>query len=222
MYFIVYICQTSRYVVVPYTWIQLNNFMEWMVNNGINSNITFEVFYTENPDAFENEVPRINFAPNVHASSESQFPNEGWYTCFIRRFHSMYYFKYTLRKNTSQSHTACGLKTGKMKFWIVIHSVCFWAKFDLRFEQTQLVLLIFRFVCTLVNIEEAFAYKIRRRNYPPGLYNARRLHAKKVKPRAGQNVSDFFQLQLASGKLNENICILLVFDHHPCTIQLVI
>lgn len=55
-----------------------------------------------------------------------------------------------------------------------------------------------------MNIEEALAYKLRRRNFPPGIYNPRRLLEKAVKPRSGQNVPKFFQPSSSSGNLNEN------------------
>lgn len=89
MYFIVYILQISQYVVVPFSWLKLDGFMEMIVNNGINSNITFDVFYTQNPDAFVNGVPRADFAPNMLAGSNSRYPRESWYKCFIRRFKCM-------------------------------------------------------------------------------------------------------------------------------------
>lgn len=130
MYFIVYIRQTSQYVVVPYSWIKLNDFMEWIVNNGINSNVPFEVFYTQNDDAYENGVPRIDFAPNVHASCESQFPNEGWYSCFIRRFKCMFFLKsglkYTLRNMEAKTITG---KQETILFCFVLFFVCILAKF---------------------------------------------------------------------------------------------
>lgn len=61
MYFIVYILQANQNVVVPYQWLELNRFLDWTINNGINSNITFDVFYTQNPDAFLDGIPRLDF-----------------------------------------------------------------------------------------------------------------------------------------------------------------
>lgn len=56
------------------------------------------------------------------------------------------------------------------------------------------------FVLLTVNIEDAVAYQKRRRNIAPALYNhsPRWLRAKRVEPRAGQNVSVLFQFH--SGK----------------------
>lgn len=90
MYFIVYIIQSRQHVVVPYSWIRLNSHMENLINNGINSGLAFTVFYTNNPDAYHNGVPRADYEPNVLATSVSQFPNEGWYTCYIRKFKCKY------------------------------------------------------------------------------------------------------------------------------------
>lgn len=64
-----------------------------MLNFGVNSSVLFSVFYTNNADAFENEHPRMDFAPNVHASLTSKFPNEGWYQCKMRTFKCNYSFK---------------------------------------------------------------------------------------------------------------------------------
>lgn len=91
MYFIVYIPEANQNVVVPYQWLKINRFLEWTINNGINSNITFDVFYTQNPDAFHDGVPRLDFAPIMQASSTSIFPNEGFYKCYIRRFRRKFY-----------------------------------------------------------------------------------------------------------------------------------
>lgn len=90
MYFIVYILQAAQYVVVPYSWIKLNPYLERIVNHGINSNIIFEIFYTHDPDAFENDVPRMDYAPNMEATLANRFPNEGWYRGYIRRFKCTY------------------------------------------------------------------------------------------------------------------------------------
>lgn len=86
MYFIVYILQTRRYVIVPYTWTRISSRFENLINNGINSGIAFTVFYTNNTGAFDNGIPRASYEPNPHASLFSQFPQEGWYDCRIQRF----------------------------------------------------------------------------------------------------------------------------------------
>lgn len=60
--------------------------MEGMINNGVNASIVFVVYYTQNRDAFQNEIPRWDFKPNVHARFDCEFPNEGWYHCCIKKF----------------------------------------------------------------------------------------------------------------------------------------
>lgn len=96
MYFIVYILQTSQHIVVPHSWLNLTQFLEAIVNNGINTNVISEVFYTRNANAFRNGVPRLDFAPDWpeyrYFGPENQIPNEGWYKCYIRRFKRMCYF----------------------------------------------------------------------------------------------------------------------------------
>lgn len=50
MYFIVYILQTSQHIVVPHSWLNLTQFLEAIVNNGINTNVISEVFHTRNAE----------------------------------------------------------------------------------------------------------------------------------------------------------------------------
>lgn len=87
MYFVVFIIQTRRHVIVPHSWIKEINFhAENIINNGINHNRKFMVFWTDNPEAFIGQRPLRNYAPNVFASTTSIFPDEGWYSCYIKRF----------------------------------------------------------------------------------------------------------------------------------------
>lgn len=86
MCFIVYILETEQHVAVPYSWIELNCHMEGMINNGVNANIIFVVYYTLNQAAFRNGIPRWDFQPNIHAHFNRQFPNEGWYHCRVKKF----------------------------------------------------------------------------------------------------------------------------------------
>lgn len=98
MYFVVFIVEISRNVIVPYSWVKVNTMMQWIVNNGINRNILLDVFYTQNVVAFANGVPRIDYAPNEHAGWNNQFPNEGWYHCFLVHFYGMYSLNFEIHK----------------------------------------------------------------------------------------------------------------------------
>lgn len=86
MYFIVFILDTEEHVVVPYSWLQLNDYMEAMVNNGVNASITFVTYYTANEGAFNNGIPRWNYPPNKNARFGCTFPNEGLYHCHIAKY----------------------------------------------------------------------------------------------------------------------------------------
>lgn len=90
MYFIVYFLQTHNlahnHVVVPFTWLRLNQHIENIVNNGVNRGLTFTVFYTNHDDAFNNGMPLIDYHPNANASFGNAFPNEGLYHCRIQKF----------------------------------------------------------------------------------------------------------------------------------------
>lgn len=88
MYFIVYVIQSNRYLVVPISWISsVDTLIEYFINYSVNSNKQFSFFWTDNPLAFNNDgLPRTDYLPNVHAGSNSVFPSEGWYRCQIKRF----------------------------------------------------------------------------------------------------------------------------------------
>lgn len=176
MFFVVYILQNSRYVVVPHTWIKLNTFMERIVNNGIHSNVIFQVFYTQNPDAFENSVPlgipRVDFAPNMHASSDSRFPNEGWFRCYIRRFKCMYLIT-------------------RLNVWNKTNFV--------------LIIIIFMCSLVNFEAASAYQERRRNFPPALYNYSPRWLRIKETQPNAGQNVSTFFHLHSPSGNLNAHL-----------------
>lgn len=96
MFFVVYVIQTNRYLVVPISWISsIDTMIEYFINHSVNSNHEFSFFWTDNPLAFcNNEIsprlpptlPRPDYLPNIHAGSTSVFPAEGWYRCKIKRF----------------------------------------------------------------------------------------------------------------------------------------
>lgn len=94
MFFIVFIKQVEVYKVVPYSWIRgINVSVETFINYGVNSNVDFFTFWTENLNAFDqNGVPRATFPINNAASTTSTFPSEGWYKCRIIKFKSTYRF----------------------------------------------------------------------------------------------------------------------------------
>lgn len=87
MYFIVYIVTAKRCFVVPYTWIfGLQNHLELFLNNGINSNKQHKVFYTNNRQAFGTDnIPLMNFKPNENIGTVTNFPEEGWYICYVKK-----------------------------------------------------------------------------------------------------------------------------------------
>lgn len=78
-----FITKVRRRYVAPYNWIEnLKDHLEKFINRGLNRNQIFTVFWTDNPDAFdENNVPRQSYQPNFAASSHRKFPREGLYDC---------------------------------------------------------------------------------------------------------------------------------------------
>lgn len=84
MYFVAFFLQAKKHCVIPFKWVQGLNY-EYIVNNGVNRNIKFRAFWTDDKNAFdENGVPRINYVPNLNANGKV-FPAAGWYLCQIRK-----------------------------------------------------------------------------------------------------------------------------------------
>lgn len=81
MYYLVYINQIRQLRVVPHSWIrELNTHLEVFINDGVDSNRKFRVFWTNNPEAFDNTgTPRFGYRPNINAGFSSIFPNDGYY-----------------------------------------------------------------------------------------------------------------------------------------------
>lgn len=85
MYFVVFFLQTKRHYVIPYKWVQGIDY-ERIINNGLNKNLKFHAFWTDNKNAFdEHGVPRRNYTPDLNARGKV-FPAAGWYLCQIRKF----------------------------------------------------------------------------------------------------------------------------------------
>lgn len=64
-YFIVYLRQLKKYVVLPASWIKgIENHFEKFVNNSLNSSQQFLCYYTSNQAAFVDDCPDHNFEPD--------------------------------------------------------------------------------------------------------------------------------------------------------------
>lgn len=75
-------------MAVPISWISsASKLIEHFINYSVNSNQKFLFFWTENPEAFNVDgSPRKEYEPNIRASLTAEFPAEGWYSCYIKRF----------------------------------------------------------------------------------------------------------------------------------------
>lgn len=63
MYFIAFFLQEKTHRAVPYKWIRGIE-LERLINYGLNRNKKFNVFWTENVNAFdENGVPKSSYVP---------------------------------------------------------------------------------------------------------------------------------------------------------------
>lgn len=90
MYFVVYFIDARESRVVPVKWIKdILNHIEKFINNGLNRNQEFSVFWTNRLDAYnENGLPKpfmTNFNPTAFKPT---FPAEGIYGGYLRGFRS--------------------------------------------------------------------------------------------------------------------------------------
>lgn len=94
MYFVVYILSIKENRTVPRSWIRhVGGYLESFINNGINHNRYFYTFWTHRQEAFdENGIPRSNYPINIQANVRSDFPREGFYRCYIKKFYCKLYF----------------------------------------------------------------------------------------------------------------------------------
>lgn len=103
MYFIVRLKRAHQRLIVPHSWIlDINKHVEKFMNNGLNKNQTFVVFWTGNSAAFdENDVPRAEFKPKLNGNRAAQFPDEGLYDCNIMscrsKFWILFFISYIVR-----------------------------------------------------------------------------------------------------------------------------
>lgn len=92
MFFVVFFLAAQVHRVVPRTWIyDISKHVEKFINNGLNRNQKFSVFYTDSNDAFdENDIPKLNFVPDFTANDRNArqniFPNHGVYECNLQSF----------------------------------------------------------------------------------------------------------------------------------------
>lgn len=96
MYFVVFIPQIKKHRVVPYKWVRGIDY-ERIINNGLNKNIKFHTFWTNDGNAFdEHGIPRNEYIPNPNATG-TVFPNPGWYLCQIRKFKGIIIFTFLIQ-----------------------------------------------------------------------------------------------------------------------------
>lgn len=80
MYFVVFFPNIRKNCIVPSSWInEININWQKFVNNGLNSNQMFSVFYSANAEALDkNGAPNPNFVPTF-SNEIKEFPEEGCY-----------------------------------------------------------------------------------------------------------------------------------------------
>lgn len=95
MYFVVFFVGIRENRTVPHAWIRnVNDYIESFINNGLNRNRLYFCFWTDHPDAFDdNGTPRATYKINHQASVRNDFPHEGFYRCHIKKFHCKFFLQ---------------------------------------------------------------------------------------------------------------------------------
>lgn len=96
MYFVAYFIEAKVYKVVPHSWIKnVSQHLEKFMNNGLNSNQMYTVYWTNSADAYDdNGIPKTSFRPNFDSVGGGKFPEDGLYRCYLKRFKGMVIFSY--------------------------------------------------------------------------------------------------------------------------------
>lgn len=93
MYFIVYLENLRKNVILPKTWIKdIDDHMEKFLNYGLNTVQRFMCFYTKNELTFDpiNGSPYENYPANFDLPLNNTIDDEGFYTCQLKKFKSKY------------------------------------------------------------------------------------------------------------------------------------
>lgn len=93
MFYVVYLTEIKRHIIIPKTWIYDAEavFEKFTNTNGLNSSQVHLCYFSTNADAmvFENEenIPNGKFRPNFLAAPGTEFPlDEGTFFCEIEAF----------------------------------------------------------------------------------------------------------------------------------------
>lgn len=96
MFFEVFLTKPKKFVVVPSSWI-LGIDAQWekFVNQSLNRNQKFLVFYSTRPEAIDaDQRPNEDFVPDFDLRTDIDYPNEGCYVAKLVTFKSMYQFRF--------------------------------------------------------------------------------------------------------------------------------
>lgn len=95
MYFVVFIENLKRNVVLPASWVKdVASHFEKFMNKSINCSQKQLCYYTSNPDAFgENDCPKSDWEPRFDtmvAEVKDDDSFDGCFTCLLKQFKSKF------------------------------------------------------------------------------------------------------------------------------------
>lgn len=87
MFFIAYFPRIKKNVIVPLNWVKgIDDHKEKFWNYGVNSTQTFLCFYTNDPNAFDGNVPQNNFPPKFGSRMRSDLNGDGCFIANLKKF----------------------------------------------------------------------------------------------------------------------------------------
>lgn len=92
MYFVVFLKVLKKNIIVPKTWIKdLKKHKEKFMDLGLNGNQTYECFYTNDPEAFdEHDMPIKTYPPNFDLPFRRDLNGAGRFKVQLKKYRSKY------------------------------------------------------------------------------------------------------------------------------------
>lgn len=86
MYYVVWLPKFKQNFIVPTHWIRDDSkHREKHMNNGLNCSQRYWCFYTNDPNAFVDNIPKTDYEPKDNAVKNNK-NGDGWFACKLRTF----------------------------------------------------------------------------------------------------------------------------------------
>lgn len=91
MYFVAYLPKIKRNIILPLNWVKdIDDHIEKFMNYGVNSSQTFLCFYTNDPAAFDGNIPQNNFVPKFNSRMRGDLNGDGCFITKLKKYNRKY------------------------------------------------------------------------------------------------------------------------------------